>query len=886
MTGPGAGPVVGAPASFKTLVYSPEVYIIIEGIDVSADIVRGGVNRVTGGASSLEFTLSNKGGRYNNKFRRMDRVVCYMKRINKVQVFSGYLDLVPGLQLYPSTVTFRASCTIKRILYMYWDPGLPESMRILNQRSIPFGKNAPTAAIGDTPDDRADASDPPSPAKTPSSGSKAPPNFTQEEWDRLMYPYSPANGKGDQPSANDRNGSNDPRKQQDTGLGNMLKAVLNQVGGWDMDQIWVQTFPASFLGYIKEQMPGIENMNEEAVQAFKDMFEFEAGGGGGGGGGGGDMGDAVFTTIGPPANGSAYSNEEIVWIVTNAGWRGEDVVIGSSIIKAESGGNPGAINTANSDGSVDRGLWQINSIHDDMMPGQNRFDPAVSTAIARQLYKGRGNTWNDWSTLVYHGTAQQHFATFRPLVAGGGKMPPGTKLKSGQSAGSTSGGGAPKPGGLGAGAAVGGSSKPDDKKPAKAAEPYGMPPGTNITYGAPGFPAWCYEIGKQFGVQPSTYPGHQESDRNEPGYAPNPKGLNRGIDWSGPVDKMQKFAEYLHANAPSMPQLEQIIWMNPNTGQKIGWAGNHSDSPSFSYFSSAYGGHQDHVHTRQSESLNGSGSMDGAAGGGGSGGSSGSDRLAQNIFTYMFDGQGYNQQISLLLKGRMASLNDEPLIKTVRALSEAGMREFQSAPNGDFIAFYPDYFGLDNTAPVLKLEDVEIKNVSISINDDALTTHVFTMGASTPVGGMIPNTTLGYMRSPGTVTVEDEWLFKRATEGSFFQSDAKDAKELLNRFGVRPLQRTYPNIYQEGNQEVMLLIAIKLFMQKWAEQYQTSVSFTFMPELYPGMRIELVGHDLAVYVKSVTHTFDYESGFTTSAQVMAPMSISRSPMGAAKEARK
>lgn len=894
------------PASFKTLVYSPEVMIVIEGTDVSADIVRGSVNRITGGASSLEFTLSNKNLRYNNKFRRMDRVAVWMKRINKVQVFAGYLDLVPGLQLYPSTVTFRASCTIKRLLYMYWDPALDSSLELLNQQRVPFGESANSAAATTTDadadaDDAKDSKTPTDDAKDSSApkaanpggiGLTPPSGMTAEEWNKIMYPgyVTPSNGNPDSPSGSKSGAAagnpNDPAAQEDTGLGNMLKEVLNKVGGWPMEQILVQEFPQSFMGYVEEQMPNIENLNSEAVEAFKKLFQFNASASTAGGSG--DMGDAVFTSIGPPANGSNYSDEEIVWIVLNAGWKGEDAVIGSSIVKAESGGNPGAINTANSDGSVDRGLWQINSIHDGKLPGKNRFDPAVSTELARIIYREGGNSWNAWSTLVYHGTAQKHFATFRPIVASGGTMPPGTKLKDGSTSGGSSnvnnGGNSIGVGGTtkSSGSSSKSSSKDKDSKDASKKKTdsagsaplgsYGMPPGTNISYGAPGFPDWCYSLGQQFNVKPSTYAGHQESDRNEPGYEPNPRGLNRGIDWGGSVDDLQRFAEYLFGAAPNMPALEQIIWMNPNTGQKIGWYGRSPDT-SGSYYADTYSGHQNHVHTRQSAALDGSASMSGSSAAG-SGGDSGA--LAKNIFTYMFTPEGFNSELSNMLTGRYASLNDEPLIKTVRAICESGMREFMSSPNGDFLAFYPDYFGVDNTAPVLKLEDVEIKNVSISINDDALTTHVFTMGASDPSGAFADSSPLGYMSSPGTVTVEDEWLFKRATQASFFQSDAANGKELLSRFGVRPLARQYSNIWQESRPEIMLLVAVKLFMQKWAEQYQTSVSFTFMPELYPGMRIELVGHDLVVYVKSVTHNFDYENGFTTSAQVMAPMSASRS----------
>ena len=132
--------------------------------------------------------------------------------------------------------------------------------------------------------------------------------------------------------------------------------------------------------------------------------------------------------------------------------------------------------------------------------------------------------------------------------------------------------------------------------------PYGLRTGASISYGAKGFPPWVEELGRQYGVQPSTYPGHQESDRNEKGYAANPEHQNRGIDWSGTVEKMQAFADALYSMAPKFPQLEQIIWQNPNTGKKVGWAGGSPDSTG-SYFASDYSGHQDHVHTRQSASF-------------------------------------------------------------------------------------------------------------------------------------------------------------------------------------------------------------------------------------------------------------------------------------------
>jgi Transglycosylase-like domain len=131
---------------------------------------------------------------------------------------------------------------------------------------------------------------------------------------------------------------------------------------------------------------------------------------------------------------------------------------------------------------------------------------------------------------------------------------------------------------------------------------YGLPAGTNSGgYGGSGaqFPDWVMQLGAAFGVKPSTYPGHQESDRHEAGYAPNPNHENRGIDWSGPVDAMQRFADYL-STIPGA--LEQVIWRNPNTGQTDTIAGG-QPAPAGYYDAGTLAEHENHVHTRQSSPI-------------------------------------------------------------------------------------------------------------------------------------------------------------------------------------------------------------------------------------------------------------------------------------------
>jgi N-acetyl-anhydromuramyl-L-alanine amidase AmpD len=108
-----------------------------------------------------------------------------------------------------------------------------------------------------------------------------------------------------------------------------------------------------------------------------------------------------------------------------------------------------------------------------------------------------------------------------------------------------------------------------------------------------------YTLGSAFGLKASTYPGHQEGERAEKGFAPNPNRLNRGIDWTGSVADMQRFADYLLSIRTN---LEQVIWQNPNDGRKVGVAGGDNVSAT-AYYAQDYAGHRDHVHTRQSQPI-------------------------------------------------------------------------------------------------------------------------------------------------------------------------------------------------------------------------------------------------------------------------------------------
>lgn len=67
-----------------------------------------------------------------------------------------------------------------------------------------------------------------------------------------------------------------------------------------------------------------------------------------------------------------------------------------AIAKCESQLNVKAVNEHNTDGTIDGGLWQINSVHDARLKalGLDKFNPEHATKFARMLYEERG--WRDW----------------------------------------------------------------------------------------------------------------------------------------------------------------------------------------------------------------------------------------------------------------------------------------------------------------------------------------------------------------------------------------------------------------------------------------------------------------------------------------------------------
>ena len=250
------------------------------------------------------------------------------------------------------------------------------------------------------------------------------------------------------------------------------------------------------------------------------------------------------------------------------------------------------------------------------------------------------------------------------------------------------------------------------------------------------------------------------------------------------------------------------------------------------------------------------------------------------------------------LTGEKSLMNDKPLFPFVQQLTEASLRNFQSMPNGNFFAFYPDYFGgMGHRTPYWNVKDVEIIDGNMNLSDDALATHVYIVGSTLGSLGASTIDLIAELQSSGVVTifnafmldflngttkmnnVEDPFDSKKKTdkknkekpdsEDQPFLTKKDNAIAFLKKYGARPHYEQMPIIRSPYYE---LFLAYQRFCLLWSQQFSTEFQLTFMPELFPGGIIEFEEHGIQCYIDEVTHNCSYAGGFTTSISVSAPAS--------------
>ena len=106
--------------------------------------------------------------------------------------------------------------------------------------------------------------------------------------------------------------------------------------------------------------------------------------------------------------------QQIAGYAQAAGFPPEELARATAVALAESGGDPGATHS-NTNGSVDYGLWQINTVHGSLLNQGDKFNPLDNAKMALTVFRGAGNKWTPWPS--YNNGSSQGFMAQATLAA-------------------------------------------------------------------------------------------------------------------------------------------------------------------------------------------------------------------------------------------------------------------------------------------------------------------------------------------------------------------------------------------------------------------------------------------------------------------------------------
>jgi len=282
--------------------------------------------------------------------------------------------------------------------------------------------------------------------------------------------------------------------------------------------------------------------------------------------------------------------------------------------------------------------------------------------------------------------------------------------------------------------------------------------------------------------------------------------------------------------------------------------------------------------------------MPGASGAGATASASGTTSSTPGPITvWDWFGEGIDP-MSALLVGPRALLNDTPLLPMIQTIMQSSLRSWMCAPNGDFIGWFPDYFGQYSSLAVMTIENIELQDFTIMWSDLNLVTHQFTAGAQDAAEGGsalgdAPGGTVSQwneINTNGVCTVEFPQVLKALLHaGNDNDAGFLNPAAILNRFGARPNYVPMGMILSNGSGDGHIAefwYAVYLFQQNWSQQFSATVTITFMPELYPGMLLQIPSQGFQCYVEQVTHNINMSQGggFTTTISIMAPSATDKS----------
>jgi hypothetical protein len=94
---------------------------------------------------------------------------------------------------------------------------------------------------------------------------------------------------------------------------------------------------------------------------------------------------------------STLTAAQIAKLAYDAGARGDNIAVAAAVALAESGGRTDAVSKRNTDGTFDRGLWQINDVHTQYDRAKLVSDPAYNARAAAEVSSNWSN-FTPWTT--------------------------------------------------------------------------------------------------------------------------------------------------------------------------------------------------------------------------------------------------------------------------------------------------------------------------------------------------------------------------------------------------------------------------------------------------------------------------------------------------------
>ncbi len=837
-----------------TLLYSPGAKVFIDTekhgtIEVSDDLVDGTMVRRSDGVSSFNFTLQNARRKYDGVFAPNDRIVVEMRRITWMRVFTGYLNSVPLLTAWPRVVPLAASCSLKRLQYWYWDAGLPASQQMV-AKALQAVKTA-----------------------------------------------------------------------EDGGIANAILTILKEVVGWPPEKIHIAGIPRDWFDFAYKIAQDIDARAEEADQLAEQFYSALQGGGAIGGGSLGEGGDSIWAgTMKPGVYGGRTITKEMCPYVEKIYNNGKhmkatnrDLAIGMMTAFQEStmGANKKAMTSPNQYGCIGlfqqtikgfRPGWgpnegwgtkaellnpdfQCKNFFSRLLKIKNRTSMSMAAAAEKVQVSGLPQNFAKHERMGIEIVTFLTNASKKKSASGGGNGSQGSDP-------SWQGGSGSWGNGKATGqklADVGVKLVTDNKSiiyTQSNTDAPSTPPHKVRRLDCSSFVQWCiYQcLGSVKGMPRVTW--SQIAYLKKHGKAISPKqgattagailynssgghveiSLGNGTHVVGAHNSKEDVGVKKYPKG-FMERYYTQCFLAPNFQYSIGSGGTYDpDSPGTSGPDTG-GAPQIPIERAEDQPwYNANDPYD--------------KLFGNNPWTPVVEQT--EQAYSATFTGIRALLNDQPLLPYLKNLFNATMRSFSSAPNGDVIGWFPDYYGIWGTAAAMVIEPIEIKDFNVEWSDDYFVTHQYTVAAAATnaidlaSGLASPQDILPAAMTLGIATIDVPSIMYALFGLEATKDDAQTfISYIYKRFGARPDFQQLPGVVGTKGE---FFSALFLFMRQWAYQYNADIPLTFMPELWPGMLIKIPEFDFQAYVTTVTHTFSFgkDGGFSTSVNIAAPARLPKS----------